>query len=150
MKETKQNKPNKTKPTDILTKDRSHNDMEVSQVTGKETTQCWCISKCILFPTVRDYKRFTCEISDSIQGWHGKSQLLPSSPMDVVLRVIFTDVHLNIVQIRLKLGRDCSFVTFIYIFISLVFICSFYLHTVQTMFIVCTEAMKAKLKYHFL
>lgn len=64
MKETKQNKPNKTKPTDISTKDRSHNDMEVSQVTGKETTQCWCISKCILFPTVRDYKRFTCEISE--------------------------------------------------------------------------------------
>lgn len=38
----------------FISGDSPQQNMEVSQVTGKEATQCWCESKYILFPKASD------------------------------------------------------------------------------------------------
>ena len=68
----------------FILEDRPRQYMEVSQVTGKETTQCWYISKYVLFPKVSDYKRFifkTSEIQNSAFGFIREMSTHSLSPL---------------------------------------------------------------------
>lgn len=88
-----------------ILEDRPQQHMEVAQVTGKETAQCWYISK---YPKVSDYKRFifkTSEIQNSAFGLIWKMSTPSLSPLQTALGFIFTDIHLNIAWIRLGLGE---------------------------------------------
>jgi len=54
-----------------MLEDRPQQYMEASQVPDKETAQRWHVTKYVLFPKVRDYKRFmfrTSNIHNSDKG----------------------------------------------------------------------------------
>lgn len=52
--------------------------MEVSQVIGKETTQRWYKSKYILFPKASDLlQEIKIQNHQGHLGWYGKCQLTP-------------------------------------------------------------------------